>query len=267
MASKQVTTIQETPLAAWKDAAGNDWEDDGTSDAQPIFPVIKIVQGTSTMDGAGRHGGDFWHSDSETFDSTLNVVALLKRETRAMFEADSDAPVCMSADGVFSLPNMPLWDGRETVIAGGEERFVPISVDTKVACEGCPFSRWQEDGTPPPCKQSSVLLVDRGEAGLAQLRVAGKSLKPLRQFIGRKCAPKKIPLYAYRLTLSTEEKNEPGKKWHQLVIAGELMSPTVAKGYSDQLRAQRERFDAGLKDAGAAATDDVVAADDGWVDA
>lgn len=244
MTTKQ-TTLEEEPkgmaslqirdendkLVSWEDFGQMDWEDDGTDDVQPAFPMIKIVQGTSTMEGAGKHGGDFWHSDTEEYESTISVVALVKRETRALFEEGRVEPSCLSVDGKVPLPNQPKWAGQVQ----------------PAACVECPFSAWGEDNTPPPCKNSEVLLVDRGNGDLAQLRVNGKSIKPLRQFIARKCKPKSLPLYAYRLTLGTRELSGDGKKWHELTLSGELMQPAEAKVYSDMLRAQREQFEQTLR--------------------
>lgn len=231
MAALQILD-ENNQVVSWEDFAGADWEDDGTDDVRPSFPVIKIVQGTSTMEGAGRHGGDFWHSDTEEYESSLSVVALVKRETRALFEEGQSDPSCLSVDGKAPLPSQPRWEGE----------VQPAS------CAECPLSAWGPDNTPPPCKNSEVLLVDRGEGDLAQLRVSGKSIKPLRQFIAKRCKPKRIPLYAFRLNLSTRELSDAGKKWHELVVSGDLMQPTEAKRYSDMLRAQREAFEKTLRE-------------------
>lgn len=239
-------------VVSWDDFKGNDWESDGTDDITPSFPSIKIVQGTSTMDGAGRHGGDFWHSDTEDFTPTLECVALVRRETRAYFEEGADGPQCLSTNGIEPLPAQPYWATR------GPQPQV---------CDHCPLAQWGEDNTPPPCKLSNVLLIDRGEGDLAQLRISGKSLRVLRQFIARRCRPKRLPLYAYRLTMRTVERSEPSKKWHELVIDGELMTPAEAQKYSDVLRAQREQFERGLKQDGAVEwPEDLPRTDDGFID-
>lgn len=239
-------------IVSWEDFANEEWESDGTESVAPAFPSIKIVQGTSTMPDAGRHGGDFWHSDTEEYTRELVCVALVRRESRALFIEGEDGPQCLSMDGIAPLPNQPRWSG--TAQPG--------------ACDTCPLSVWGDDGTPPACKASNVLLIDRGEGDLAQLRISGKSLKILRQFIARKCRPRRLPLYAYRLTLRTVERSEPSKKWHELTIDAELMSPADARRYSDVLRAQREAFERGLKaDAGAVEwPDDLPRTDDGFVD-
>ena len=102
------------------------WESDGNEDIAPSFPVITIVQPTSRMPGAEKHVGEFWHSDRETFGATLDVVGLVKRETRAIFEEGSDTPACMSIDGKVPQANMPLWS-KEYINLRDGEKPVPFS--------------------------------------------------------------------------------------------------------------------------------------------
>ncbi|MCR4340620.1 MAG: hypothetical protein NUW01_12135, partial [Gemmatimonadaceae bacterium] len=192
------------------------------------------------MDGAEKHVGEFWHSDRETFDATLDVVGLVKRETRAIFEEGSDTPACMSIDGKVPQPNMPLWT-KEFITLRDGEKAVPFSVAPS-ACELCPFSQWQGE-TPPACQASYVILVDRGSDDLAQLRIKGKSLKPYREFVKRKLAPKRLPLFLFRLSLSNRIHAEPGKKWAELEIDSVPLSEDDAHHYNQILRAHRQRFE------------------------
>lgn len=205
------------------------WESDGTGDIAPSFPVIKIVQPTSSMEGAGKRGGEFWRSDTEEFHGTLDLVALFKKDTRAMFVEGQDQPVCASNDGIIPRDNMPQWEGQ----------------DAPPACGVCPFSQWGEDGTPPPCKASlSVLALHDGD--LAQLRISGKSIKPFKQFVARKLAPKKLPLCSQSLHLYTEEKSEPGRKWYELRIDATPLPPAEAVKFNAVLRYERQRFEAAV---------------------
>lgn len=145
-------------IVSWDDLA---WEDTGIGNVAPSFPIIKIVQGTSTMEGAGKHGGDFWRSDTEEFYSELDVVPLLRRETRALFEQGNNSPICMSPDGVAPLSNQPLWMSTNiTTIDMGQKGIHPVPEFAPENCAACPFSQWGEDGTPPLCGSSDVLLVD-----------------------------------------------------------------------------------------------------------
>jgi len=216
------------------------WQSDGNEDIAPSFPTITIVQPTSRMANAEKHVGEFWHSDREAFEATLSVVGLVKRETRALFEEGSDAPACMSLDGKVPQSNMPLWN-KETINLRDGEHAVPFAVAPS-ACEMCPFAQWPGE-TPPACQASYVILVDRGDDDLAQLRIKGKSIKPYREFVKRKLAPKRLPLFLFRLTLSNRIHSEPGKKWAELEIAAEALSEPEALHYNEILRAHRARFE------------------------
>ena len=241
-------------IVSWEDFGKDfDFEDDGTEDVQPSFPYIKITQGTSKMEGARRHPGEFWHSDSEEYETAMRVVALMMRETRALFPTlESATPTCVSADGHAPLPDQPQWTRSAQPPTCGE----------------CPFSQWGENNNPPKCGSSKVLLVDRGAGDLAQLRVIGKSIKPLRQFIARRCKPKKRPLYSFLLDLSTRELSEGHKKWHELVVNASDLTPKEAMVYSELLRTQRAAFEETLKKSSDTARtewpDEVEAAGTDW---
>lgn len=219
--------VISTALAEYE---GIEFESDGNEDIRPSFPLIKMVQATSVMPGANKHVGEFWHSDGETYETTLDVVGLLKRDTRAYFPEGASEPACASNDGIVPRPDQPLW--REQ--------------DQPASCAECPLSVWGEHGAPPPCRQSMVILVDRqpdGEPDLAQLRIGGMSIRPYKQFVGRKLAPKKLPIYTQRLHLTTAEKHEAGKKWMELVIEGQPLSREKVLAYVALLKAERARFE------------------------
>lgn len=221
----------ETAIESWKDL---EWESDGVEDIAPSFPVIKIVQPTSQMKNSDKRAGEFFRSDTEEYFETLEVVPLFKKDTRAMFAEGNDLPVCASSDGITPRPNMPQWEGTHA----------PLS------CESCPFSAWGPNDEPPPCKVSMVVLVDH-DGDLAQLRIIGKSIKPFRQFVARKLAPKKLPLCSQRLTLSTEGFTKPGQKWYELRIANTALSPAEAAQYNAVLKYERGRFEQEVADADA----------------
>ena len=233
-------TNRETGEVVSYTAPDGGWESDGNEDIAPSFPTITIVQPTSRMPGAERHVGEFWHSDRETYEAELSVVGLVKRETRALFEDGSDTPVCMSSDGKAPLPNMPLWRMESVRLRDGD-KSVPFGVAPS-ACEMCPFSQWLGD-SPPACQASYVILVDRGDDDLAQLRIKGKSIKPYREFVKRKLAPKRLPLFLFRLHLSGAVKSDVGKKWAELTIDAEPLNQEDALRYNEILRAHRARFE------------------------
>lgn len=232
-AGKEPTTaiapVDETPtaLAEWKDF---EWADDGTADIAPSFPIIKIVQATSTMQNSGKHAGEFWRSDTEEYAPTIEVVALFSKDTRAYFEEGKDAPSCASDDGVYPRPNQPLWQGQAA------PQF----------CDQCPLSAWKDDN-PPKCRNSKVVLVDH-EGELAQLRLTGTAIKPFRQFVAKKLKPRKLPLCSQKLHLYTSEESGGGKKWYQLHIDAEALTPTDASQYNAVLRYERQRFEEAVRD-------------------
>lgn len=243
--SKDMPKQTETAVSTWVDY---EWEDDGTEDIAPAFPYIKLVQATSGMAGASKHAGEFYHSDTEAYSPHLDVVALVKRNTRALFEKDADQPSCSSPDGFVPFDNTPLWDKHEVNLPDGP-MLVPHA--RPVSCGGCQFSQWV-DGKPPACKMSMALLVDRSDANdgsdLAMLRVGGKSLKPFRQFVAKAVVAKRRPLYSYNLTLTTQEFSEPGKKWFELRIAPSDLTMDQAKAYNALVAEQRGKFEASATD-------------------
>lgn len=212
---------------------GIEFEPDGNEDIPASYPAIKIVQATSVMQGSKKHVGEFWHSDVEDYEPTLDVVGILKRDTRAYFPEGAQEPACASNDGIVPRADQALWKDKEQ----------PAS------CAECPLSVWGDDGTPPPCRESMVLLVDRNPDGypdLAQLRIGGMSIRPYKRFVGRKLAPKKLPIYTQRLHLTTAEKAEAGKNWMELIIEGEPLPREKVLEYVALLRVERSRFEQSL---------------------
>lgn len=219
------TAVAET----WQDFT---WESDGTEDIAPSFPIIKIVQPTSTMEGNADHMGYFWRSDTEGYYKDLEVVALFKKNTRAYFEQGKDQPSCASDDGVYPRPNQPVWSEN----GQAQPQF----------CDQCPLSVWKGD-EPPQCRASMVVLVEH-EGELAQLRIGGASIKPFKQFVAKKLVPKKLPLFSQRLTLETEAKTKPGKKWFQLVVKADPLSMEEAKRFNGVLQYERGRFEEAVRE-------------------
>jgi hypothetical protein len=227
--TKALEATSDNVLAAY---SGHEWESDGTEDIQPSFPILKIVQPTSSMEGASKHGGEFYRTDTGEFYPTVEVVPLIQRETRAYFEEGHDNPSCMSPDAKAPLPNQPLW-------AEGEQ---------PTACADCPFSQWGEDNTPPPCKLSYVVLCDLDNE-MVQLRIGGKSMKPWRNFVSKKIRPRKLPLCSHRVTLGTAEHSEPGRRWNEMVVQdATLLPPETASEYNAVLYGERFRFEQAVRE-------------------
>lgn len=263
---KAVATVRDAgSLDEWKGyQPEQEWESDGTEDYRPSFPVIKLVQGVSTMADAEKHIGQFWHSDTEKFDEFLDVVPLVVRQTRSLFPTVGDQPLCLSVDGRVPLDNQPLWAKDKAVVgpAPGQEWDVPAHPGT---CAECVFSMWGEDGSPPPCASAVSTMVLREDGTAAQLRVGGMSIRPLRQFITKKCKPSRIPLFGFRLRLSSVRKAEEGRIWQELVIDPTLLSPKVAEAHSAILRDQRLAFEESVRRESEGVVEEK--SDDGWMNA
>jgi hypothetical protein len=238
--STQETLPAVAGNAALADYAGHEWESDGTEDVQASFPYLKIVQPTSSMTNAGKHGGEFFRTDLEEFFPTVDLIPLIQRNTRAYFEEGEPAPSCASDDGIAPRPGQPLWKDNGIL----EEYGI---YGQPANCASCPFSEWSDDGKPPKCGTSVVILAEH-EGELVQLRIRGKSLKPWRNYISKKLRPKKLPLCSHRVTLGTEEHGEPGKKWNELVIQDfELLAAEDASTYNAVLYGERQRFEQAVR--------------------
>ena len=183
-----------------------------------------------------KPAGEFFHSDTEVSEAALSVVILSVREERVMFEEGSKEPVCRSFDGKVPVADMPLWDMEQVTLKHG-----PVAVmDFPGACNRCPFSEWL-DGKAPPCGNGYVLLVDRGDGDLAQLRVKGTSIKPFKDFIARK--PRGKPLYFFRMTITAEDRTKGTNRWFEMRFKAEPLEEADARKYDALLKAQAHRFE------------------------
>jgi hypothetical protein len=222
-------------MALWKEPEGG-WADDGNSDipiAHPIISLIPPIAATKEL-----LAGEFKHSDMEKSTATLEVVILYRRETRALFEKGSNDPVCRSDDGKVPARNMPLWDLERVILDKKGEVSVP---NFPGQCNNCPFSEWI-DNSPPACGNSYVLLVDRGDGDLAQLRVKGTSIKPYRDFIAKK--PHGKPTYFFRTTITAVPKEKGMNRWFEMRFKAEPLAEEDARRYDHLLRSQSHRFEA-----------------------
>lgn len=238
-----VVPEQNTTLSLW-DAPEGGWESDGNEDILPRFPMITLVQ---PMAKEGTPG-EFFHTDTGESTKELDIVILVRRETRALFEEGSEKPICRSDDGRVPAQHQPLWDGRTEVDLGGKFGRIAITQNYPPSlCTLCPFSRWGEDGEPPACGNSYVLLVDRGNNDLAQLRIKGTSIKPYRDFVASKVSPKGRKIFWFRIKVTSALKTGPSRKWYEMVFNGSLLSQGGAESYNAILRAQKARFEETVK--------------------
>jgi hypothetical protein len=236
-------------LVEWSDVQ---WESDGCEDIQPSFPIIKVVQRMSGMEGASKHVGEFWHSDREgdaAYEPDIEVVGLVKRDTRALFAEGSDKPLCMSADGRAPLANQMLWEQDGVQLRDGWHE-IRLKVQPEF-CDMCPFAQWGANNEPPPCRESKVVLVERTDDGsLAQLRISGMSIKPFENFVAKQLRPRGLPLYSKKLVLTTAERKRDGKTWEEIEVHPTQLSIAEAQEYAARLRAERQRFEKSVQEGG-----------------
>lgn len=233
----------ETKDVALYSAPEGGWASDGNDDAPIHYPLIKMVHATSRMtDDAPKHAGEFWHDDLERFTETLEIVGLVRKDSRALFMEGSESPVCRSSDGKTPEPGGEIW-GMEMVQLrkAAQPQMLPHAEPS--SCASCVFGQWF-DKTPPPCKSSIVLLVDRPGIGPARMQLSGKSIRPYNDLIGR-IRGKKHRLFFYKLTLSTVRKSEGGNTWYELApIKAELLPVEEMHRYNEIVRELTPAFDA-----------------------
>lgn len=225
------------------------WNSDGNEDIPPSFPIVSIVQPMSQIPKAMP--GWFFHSDTEEQTADFDGVFLVRRETRAMFVDGDDKPVCRSDDGQNPAPRQRLWNmeaGSRISINKQTHGVPPIAPRD---CANCPFSDWG-DGVPPLCGNQYVVIAARNgdPEDLVQVRLKGTSIKPFRQWISKKLAPKRFPMFFFQVHLETEEHTEPSKKWHQLTIQSAALSEADARTYNNVLNLHRARIEHAVKEAG-----------------
>ena len=136
-------------------ATPNEWAgfaSDGTEDIAPSFPIIKIVTATSQMDGASKHVGEFFRSDTEEYFPELEVVPLFQKTTRAVFAEGSDQPLCRSDNGIEPMPYQQLWSQRTFRTNNKQDHEVP-DIDQPKSCATCPLGEWTND-EPPVCREN-----------------------------------------------------------------------------------------------------------------
>jgi hypothetical protein len=223
-------------------------EDDGGGDVRLIIPELKLVTGVSKMDGAEKHAGDFYTTDDETFHEGIQVVPLRMQKTRVMFPADSATPLCMSADGVYPLDGMKLWQESEIEVKGRGAINVPPE---PASCDACPFSEWETDDKGnrlrPICNEGLDLLAIRTENGMpARIRLHGTNLAPFRRFYGSRFKPKNKPLLSQTLDLTTRRITEGTNTWYSIVWMGTDNPPRLQAVYNGLLREYRDVFNTTL---------------------
>lgn len=166
-------------------------------------PVLKIVQGTSRMEGANRHGGDFYNTISQGFTETLKVVPLTCKHARQLFGDEGDKPECRSDDCVTGT--------------------------TYGRCLGCDFNAdihpelWEKGNPTKRCdKGYRMLLIQPDEGSFVAFSAFKTNVNPIKVLntliatVGRKKTGI-AALFTATFTFATELKEGDGKKWYQLL--------------------------------------------------
>lgn len=227
-----------TEITTWTPPQGG-WASDGTEDLPTRHPMISLTAPIAAT--KEKPAGEFFHSDTEKSEAALEVVMLYVREERVMFEEGTSEPVCRSADGKVPLADMPLWEMERVTLKHG-----PVAVlDFPGTCGNCPFSEWI-DGKAPPCSNGYVLLVDRGDGDLAQLRVRGTSIKPFKDWIAKK--PRNKPIYFFRTTITAEDKTKGTNRWFEMRFKAVPLEEEEVRRYDLLLKSQTHRFEPAPED-------------------
>lgn len=221
------------------------WEDDGSEDIQIRFPSVVLTQATSKTPDAGRHGGDFWHSDREEYTRNLECVALRMSYQQAFFEDGKTAPSCSAQDGKVPRPGQSLWQQETYKPRNMPEQAVPLMRQPS-SCAECPFSQFGPNGERPLCNKSVLLLIERLDDGsYAQLRFGGMSLKPWEKFVSSKLQHKnrRVPLFTNKLTLTGREESRDQNKWYELEVYGEVLPIEEQQRYNALVGSMRSHME------------------------
>lgn len=190
------------------------FDDFSTADLQ--IPVIKIVHGTSKMEGHSKHGGEFWNSVTGEFKPSLNVVVLRMNHVRSLFQKDNDKPLCVSRDA-------------QQGSAYG-------------ACGKCRYNAqihnelWQSDEDALRCDLGfSLMLVDCDTAELGLFTASKTNFNAIRKLVTQwKAMKPRRDLYTVAWRFSTAIMEKPGRQWNQLEV-------NLAKQFSSKAEVQPYR--------------------------
>ena len=246
--TKELTPAEPREMMAWTPPSDG-WASDGNEDIEPTFPMVTLLQPMSQVSNA--RAGWFHHSDTEQQTPDFDGVLLVRRQTRAMFVKGDEKPICRSDDGVVPAPRQRLWamePGDRITFESGKDFGVPMAPRD---CEACPFSVWNGD-EPPLCSNSYVVIAARNgdPDDLVQIRFKGTAIKPFRQWVSKKLAPKRLPMYFFAIHLEAEEHTEPSRKWWQPVFRSAPLEETDARVYSEIINRHRARIERAVQEAG-----------------
>ena len=193
----------------------------GMENVQPgelKVPLLKLVQGTSRIDGAADHLGEWHNSVTGEFETNPELLIIGIAKGRVMFPATYSAdnkPLCGSNDGFAPREE---YRGAEIKAVSQDEHGDPVvvSVTIPLACAECPFSQWGEN-TPPRCKEVATFagMQHEGMPALIQVMSTGmKHVSSLKTMIAANGIRKTIRLS------SVQEKNETGVYYVPVFLLG-----------------------------------------------
>lgn len=286
MPDSTAVTVPEAPgeVQEWSAA---DWGDFALPEGiAPILPEIRIVQKATPSMGpeSGKHGGDFWLSDSGTFEPELTGTIILVSASKVLFDEDiPNQPVCSSLDGRVPRPGGSVWEKGTIRLKGmkeGEHAEVPMT-RAPAACATCPFNIWI-DRRPPPCRDSYLALFEHRDSGnLYRLRFNGTSIGPFRNWLGhlagssarRGGGGKTRPpaSQVIRLYTTMGESKDLNTTWYEARIDTVGDTPAEdAQSYRELIQQIRPSFQRTLEETASdlavdyGASEDSAPVDDGW---
>lgn len=209
-----------TAVDAW---SGVDYEPEPIEGVIPSFPEAKLIQkATPKIKDSGRHGGDFWFSDTEEFAPAIEGVIIQVTAVRAFFEdGNMEAPICSSNDGRVPRPGQLLWTREQVAIKNMGTKVVPHGEPS--SCATCHFSQWTGDNgeVAPPCSFGFLALIEREDGALYRMRFSGTASSVMRGFlsrlagegVSRKAKSVGRPVFSKRIRLTAETAAKGDMQW------------------------------------------------------
>lgn len=205
----------------------------GMENVQPgelRIPLLRLVQGTSRMEGAGDNIGKWHNSVTGEFTAAPELLIIGVAKGRVMFQTQFNAenkPLCASDDG--RQPRAEFAGAVVKRIVEGQRGPEVLQVSIGAACADCPFSAWGEDSEPPACQEVATFagVRDDGLPCIVQLR--GTSMRhaaSLKTLVAANGIRKAVRLGAVRETNDSGTYmvatftvgGKPGKDWQRTAI-------------------------------------------------
>ena len=211
----------------------------------PTFPEIRLVQkATPKIPESGKHGGDFWFSDSGVFTPELMGVFIQATGVRSLFAGEElGAPLCSSNDGRVPRANQPLWELEHVILKDIGKMEVP-ETGQPATCAECVFAF-------KGCNRSFLVLFENEDGSLYRMRFSGMGYPEMRNFLSRlagegmnrKSRRVGKPVYSKVVTITSEEARRADLLWYEPRITVEgPVDPAEAEGYEEFAAALRSQF-------------------------